>query len=81
MRVGHVLFERDEGAENAAIFEKAALKDATLTLVPVLLLALLIVLIGVLPGLIDTFLTRAAEDLVNSMNYIESVLSTVGGGL
>ena len=81
LRIGHSLFEREDHGDSAGLFEKASLKNAVLTLIPVLVLALLTVLIGVLPALLHNFLGEAAEDMVNTTRYVESILSTVGGGL
>ncbi len=81
LRIGHALFEQEKESEDASLFEKAALKDAALTLIPVIFLALLTVVIGLKPGLADSLLRGATEDLINSMDYIQNVLTAAVGGL
>ena len=85
IRIGHTLFERDSEADagltRGVAFEKAVSRDAVLTLIPVLVLALITLFVGILPGILHGFLSRAAEDLVGTSYYIERILATVAGGL
>jgi formate hydrogenlyase subunit 3/multisubunit Na+/H+ antiporter MnhD subunit len=84
LRIGNSLFESGEGEKAQKPFQKAALKDAALTLLPVVILALLTLLFGLRPGLLSDLLKSAAAELSNTSEYIQKVLftlSTAGGGL
>jgi formate hydrogenlyase subunit 3/multisubunit Na+/H+ antiporter MnhD subunit len=82
MRIGHVLFEREEG--EAAPADRATVKNIVLAALPALVLALFTVAAGLRPTLVSGFLKSASTDLLQTSVYIENVLgalSRVGGGL
>ncbi len=82
MRIGHVFFEAQPSEDIAR--RSRRLKISLSTAAPALILALVVVLFGLRPGLIEGYLSRAASDLINTADYINNVLvalSAAGGAL
>jgi len=73
MRIGHSLFE--EGDD----FHKARYNAAYL--IPCLALALSLIAAGLFPDLINTWLSSAAHELLNSQTDYTGLILKVGGGL
>jgi formate hydrogenlyase subunit 3/multisubunit Na+/H+ antiporter MnhD subunit len=76
LRIGHVLFEREEG-EAARAGRAPVTKDVVLAVVPALVLALFTVVVGLRPALVSGFLKSASSDLLQAPVYIENVLGTL----
>ncbi len=87
MRIGHSLFEEggvlEEGEggvlEEEGDFHKAHYNAAFL--IPCLALALSLIAAGLFPDLINTWLSSAAHELLNSQTDYTGLILEVGGGL
>jgi formate hydrogenlyase subunit 3/multisubunit Na+/H+ antiporter MnhD subunit len=87
LRIGHSLFEREEGESahfNAHKRGSVPLRNTAPTFIPALLLTVATLILGVRPGIVSAFLNSASADLLGTMDYVHNILTTlslVGGGL
>ncbi len=85
MRIGHSLFEEVEVIEYGGVLSEQGDRNKTrynaAFLIPCLLLALSLITAGLFPDLINSWLSSAAHELLNSRTDYTGLILKAGGGL